>query len=425
VVIKISLKVGVIGLGYVGLPLALEISKFFPTIGFDTDENRVSELISGIDKTLETDRLELMSNSLIKFTNKPNLLKDCNYYIVTVPTPIFDNNKPNLDSLLAATKLIGGLIKSQDVVIYESTVYPGTTEEICVPILEECSGLKLNESFFVGYSPERVNPGDKSRRVTDITKVVSGSHLIAAKKIQEFYNTFIPAGTFLAKNIKTAEAAKIIENTQRDLNIALINELSIIFNKMDIDTNDVLVAASTKWNFHQYQPGLVGGHCIGVDPYYLTFKAQELGYDPKVILSGREINDGMPKYVAERISNNISQIHVGETQIEVLLLGLTFKENCPDVRNSGPLKLAKILSEENLIKLTISDPWLDSKADFQLLNSNFIEYEELDFFDYGAIIVAQAHSKFNKIEWKQINERGIYTFDLKNIIPRNYVTERL
>lgn len=424
-VIKILFKVGVIGLGYVGLPLALEISKFFPTIGFDTDENRVSELISGIDKTLETDRLELMSNSLIKFTSKPNLLKDCNYYIVTVPTPIFDNNKPNLDSLLAATKLIGGLIKSQDVVIYESTVYPGTTEEICVPILEECSGLKLNESFFVGYSPERVNPGDKSRRVTDIIKVVSGSHLIAAKKIQEFYNTFIPAGTFLAKNIKTAEAAKIIENTQRDLNIALINELSIIFNKMDIDTNDVLVAASTKWNFHQYQPGLVGGHCIGVDPYYLTFKAQELGYDPKVILSGREINDGMPKYVAERISNNISQIHVGETQIEVLLLGLTFKENCPDVRNSGPLKLAKFLSEENLIKLTISDPWLDRKADFQLLNSNFIEYEELDFFDYEAIIVAQAHSKFNKIEWKQINERGIYTFDLKNIIPRNYVTERL
>lgn len=423
--IKILLKVGVIGLGYVGLPLALEISKFFPTIGFDTDDNRVSELISGIDKTLETDRLELTSNSLIKFTSKPNLLKDCNYYIVTVPTPIFDNNKPNLDSLLAATKLIGGLIKSQDIVIYESTVYPGTTEEICVPILEEYSGLKLNESFFVGYSPERVNPGDKSRRVTDIIKVVSGSHLIAAKKIQEFYNTFISAGTFLAKNIKTAEAAKIIENTQRDLNIALINELSVIFNKMDIDTNDVLVAASTKWNFHQYQPGLVGGHCIGVDPYYLTFKAQELGYEPKVILSGREINDGMPKYVAERIIKNIYQIHGGETQIKVLLLGLTFKENCPDIRNSGPLKLAKFLSQENFIKLTISDPWLDRKADFQLLNSNFIEYENLNFLDYEAIIVAQAHSKFHEIKWKEINEKRIYTFDLKNVIPRNYVIERL
>ena len=423
--IKISLKVGVIGLGYVGLPLALEISKFFPTIGFDTDENRVSELILGIDKTLETDRLELMSNSLIKFTSKPNLLKDCTYYIVTVPTPIFDNNKPNLDSLLAATKLIGGLIKSQDIVIYESTVYPGTTEEICVPILEECSGLKLNESFFVGYSPERVNPGDKSRRVTNIIKVVSGSHLIAAKKIQEFYNTFISAGTFLAKNIKTAEAAKIIENTQRDLNIALINELSVIFNKMDIDTNDVLVAASTKWNFHQYQPGLVGGHCIGVDPYYLTFKAQELGYEPKVILSGREINDGMPKYVSERIIKNISQIHGGGTQIKVLLLGLTFKENCPDIRNSGPLKLAKFLSEENFIKLTISDPWLDRKSDFQLLNSNFIEYENVNFLDYEAIIVAQAHSKFHAIEWKEINEKSIYTFDLKNVIPRNYVIERL
>jgi UDP-N-acetyl-D-glucosamine/UDP-N-acetyl-D-galactosamine dehydrogenase len=425
VVIKILLKVGVIGLGYVGLPLALEISKFFPTIGFDTDENRVNELISGFDNTLESDRMELMSNDFIKFTSKPDLLKDCNYYIVTVPTPIFDNNKPNLDSLFAATKLIGGLIKSQDIVIYESTVYPGTTEEICVPILEKCSGLKLNETFFVGYSPERVNPGDKSRRVTNIIKVVSGSHPIVAKKIQDFYNTFIEAGTFLAKNIKTAEAAKIIENTQRDLNIALINELSIIFNKMKIDTHDVLVAASTKWNFHQYQPGLVGGHCIGVDPYYLTFKAQELGYEPKVILSGREINDGMPKYVAERISNSISQMHSKKTKLRVLLLGLTFKENCPDVRNSGPLKLAKFLSEEKLMKLTISDPWLRSKNDFQLLNSEFKEYEELNFFDYEAIIVAQAHSKFHKIEWKQINERGIYTFDLKNIIPRNYVTERL
>jgi UDP-N-acetyl-D-galactosamine dehydrogenase len=240
---------------------------------------------------------------------------------VTVPTPIFDNNKPNLELLLAATRLIGILLKSQDIVIYESTVYPGTTEEICVPILEAYSGLKLNETFFVGYSPERVNPGDKSRRVTNIIKVVSGSHHIAASKIQNFYNTFIEAGTFLAKNIKTAEAAKIIENTQRDLNIALINELSIIFNKMNIDTNDVLTAASTKWNFHQYQPGLVGGHCIGVDPYYLTFKAQELGYEPKVILAGREINDGMPKYVAERLSNNISQLHTGKTQLRVLLLG--------------------------------------------------------------------------------------------------------
>jgi UDP-N-acetyl-D-galactosamine dehydrogenase len=425
VVVTISIKVGVIGLGYVGLPLALEISGFFPTIGFDIDENRVNELISGIDKTLEVNREELMSKSLITFTSNSDLLKDCNYYIVTVPTPIFDNNKPNLESLLAATRLIGIMLKSQDIIIYESTVYPGTTEEICVPILEEYSGLKLNETFFVGYSPERVNPGDKSRRVTSIIKVVSGSHHMAASKIQNFYNTFIEAGTFLAKNIKTAEAAKIIENTQRDLNIALINELSIIFNKMDIDTNDVLMAASTKWNFHQYQPGLVGGHCIGVDPYYLTYKAQELGYEPKVILSGREINDGMPKYVAERLSNNISQIHTGKTQLRVLLLGLTFKENCPDIRNSGPLKLAKFLSEESFMKLTISDPWLDIKADFQLLNSNFIEYEELDFFDYEAIIVAQAHSKFNKIEWKQINERGIYTFDLKNIIPRNYVTERL
>jgi UDP-N-acetyl-D-galactosamine dehydrogenase len=425
VVVIISIKVGVIGLGYVGLPLALEISSFFPTIGFDIDEKRVNELISGIDKTLEINREELMSNSLITFTSNSDLLKDCNYYIVTVPTPIFDNNKPNLELLLAATRLIGILLKSQDIVIYESTVYPGTTEEICVPILEAYSGLKLNETFFVGYSPERVNPGDKSRRVTNIIKVVSGSHHIAASKIQNFYNTFIEAGTFLAKNIKTAEAAKIIENTQRDLNIALINELSIIFNKMNIDTNDVLTAASTKWNFHQYQPGLVGGHCIGVDPYYLTFKAQELGYEPKVILAGREINDGMPKYVAERLSNNISQLHTGKTQLRVLLLGLTFKENCPDIRNSGPLKLAKFLSEENFMKLTISDPWLDSKADFQLLNSNFIEYENLNFFDYEAIIVAQAHSKFCEIEWKQVKEKGIYTFDLKNIIPRNYVTERL
>src|SRR5690606_17143559 len=329
-----KIRVGVVGLGYVGLPLAVEFGRQYPTVGFDVKEARVAELERGHDSTLEVSAEELARAEKLSFTSDPQGLADCNFYIVTVPTPIGDGNRPLLTPLKLASITIGKVLKPGDVVVYESTVYPGATEEFCVPFLEEHSGLALNRDFFVGYSPERINPGDKEHRLPTIKKVTSGSTPEAADYIDSVYRTIVTAGTYKASSIKVAEAAKVIENTQRDVNIALINELAMIFERVGIDTEEVLVAAGTKWNFLPFRPGLVGGHCIGVDPYYLTYKAQQLGYNPEMILAGRRINDNMSIYVASRIIKLMLKKGMQPLRSRVLILGLTFKENCPDVRNT-------------------------------------------------------------------------------------------
>jgi UDP-N-acetyl-D-galactosamine dehydrogenase len=411
-----KIKIAVIGLGYVGLPLAVEYGKYFKTIGYDINQQRVFELSKGIDNTLELSNDEINESKNLEFSHKPNSLNDTNVYIVTVPTPIDKNKIPDLTPLIEASKLITKYILPGDTVVFESTVYPGVTEEICVPILEE-SGLILNNDFWVGYSPERINPGDKDHGLTTIQKVTSGSNNEASEFIDKIYKVIIPAGTFKAESIKVAEAAKVIENTQRDLNIALINELAMLFNKLDINTQAVLEAAETKWNFLPFKPGLVGGHCIGVDPYYLTHKAQSIGYNPEVILAGRRINDGMGSYIANKI---IEALHVRNKDLKntkILVLGLTFKENCPDIRNTKVIDIIEGLKSEG-IAVHVQDPWADKSEVLDKLNLHLLdEYKDRD---YDAVIVAVAHNLYKQITVDQLLElltSDGFIYDLKHILP--------
>ena len=410
-----DIKIAVIGLGYVGLPLAAEFGKTRNVIGFDINDSRINELIKNVDSTKELTKQELTESNLLKYTSQPSDLADSNFYIVTVPTPIDSNKEPDLRPIILATEMIGEYISNNDIIVYESTVYPGVTEEICVPLLEKKSNLSFNKDFFVGYSPERINPGDKDHRLKDIVKVTSGSTPEVAELIDQVYKSIIMAGTFKASSIKVAEAAKVIENTQRDVNIALINELSKIFNILDINTKEVLEAASTKWNFLPFAPGLVGGHCIGVDPYYLTHKASAHGYEPEVILAGRRLNDGMGQYVANNLLKTIKKNNTSEDHIKILIMGLTFKENCPDLRNS---KVFDIINELYRQKITIDvyDPWvnqLPESSEFQ-----FIADQDLSIGMYDGIIVAVAHEEFSKMGIKKIRSFGKtdhILYDLKNI----------
>ena len=417
-----SLNITVIGLGYVGLPLAAEFAKKYNTIGFDINPKRVAELKGGIDRTLELSEKDL-SNVLKKTisndhglycTSEINDIKESTIYIVTVPTPIDKNNTPDLTPLFKASETIGKILKKGDIVIYESTVYPGVTEEECVPVLEKYSGLKFNTDFYCGYSPERINPGDKEHTVSKILKVTSGSTPEIADKIDELYKSIITAGTFKATSIKVAEAAKVIENSQRDINIAFINELSKIFNLMNINTHDVLEAAGTKWNFLPFKPGLVGGHCIGVDPYYLAQKAQELGYHPEIILSGRRLNDSMGKHVANEAVKLLLKKDLKVKEANVLLLGITFKENCPDIRNT---KIIDIYNEliTYRINVDVYDPWADAheverEFGFNLINNLDKKYEQ--------VILAVAHNEFKTFNIKDLLINGGCIYDLKNIIPK-------
>jgi UDP-N-acetyl-D-galactosamine dehydrogenase len=414
-----NIKLAIIGLGYVGLPLAVEFGKKIPTIGFDINSSRVKELTEGIDKTLEITEKEIGEASYLSFTTNHTELESANIYIVTVPTPIDEFNKPDLEPLFQASEQIGKLIKRNDIVIYESTVYPGATEEQCIPILERESKLSFNKDFFVGYSPERINPGDKHHKVSDIVKVTSGSTPEIAKKVDSLYRLIITAGTYPASSIKVAEAAKVIENTQRDVNIALMNELSKIFNILEIETEEVLKAAGSKWNFLKFSPGLVGGHCIGVDPYYLTYKAQEMGYDPEVILSGRRINDGMGTYVANRLIKLMIKKQLFLEEPRVLIMGLTFKENCPDVRNTKVIDIIKELSDYGC-KVDVYDPWVDRS---EALTSMGLEVlEDIEKGVYSAIIVSVAHTAFQEISSKQIRSYGLKNsilYDLKSLFPSN------
>ena len=420
-----DLRLAVIGLGYVGLPLAVEFGKKYPVVGYDINATRIEELKRGIDKTLEVTSTELEESSHLLYTTNPNHLKKPNCYIITVPTPIDKNKSPDLTPLLNASKTIGKVLSSGDIVIYESTVYPGATEEDCVPVLEKYSGLKFNQDFFCGYSPERINPGDKKHRITNIKKITSGSTPEIADLIDALYNEIITAGTHKAANIKTAEAAKVIENTQRDLNIALINELAIIFNKMDIDTQAVLEAAGSKWNFLPFRPGLVGGHCIGVDPYYLTHKAQSIGYKPELILAGRRLNDSMGAYVASQLIIAMSKKSIQIRGARILIMGLTFKENCPDLRNT---KVTDIIDElaEHGVKIDIYDPWVDenvAQMEYRLTMTTDPQQNT-----YDAIVIAVAHDKFktlgaNKISSFASNVHVIY--DLKYLLDKDSSNLRL
>ena len=410
-----DVKISIIGLGYVGLPLAVEFGKKFPTIGFDISKSRIDDLSKGIDKTMEINSGELAQSSKLSFSSDSNELQAGNVYIVTVPTPIDSNRRPDLGPLLAASRLVGESISSGSVVIFESTVYPGATEEKCVPILEKVSGLKYNVDFFVGYSPERINPGDKKHGIASIVKVTSGSTLETADFVDKLYQSIITAGTYKAESIKVAEAAKVIENTQRDLNIALINELAIIFEKLGIDTEEVLLAAGTKWNFLPFRPGLVGGHCIGVDPYYLTSKAESLGYDPEVILAGRKINDNMASYVSRKMIEKMSKKCINVKGSKILIMGLTFKENCPDVRNT---KVADVVHELTNYgaEVDIYDPWVDSKQALKEHSITLINQPKNSAYD--GIFLAVGHNEFRSLGPKGIRNYGKDNhvfYDLKSV----------
>ena len=420
-----STKIAMIGLGYVGLPLAVEFGKKYTTVGFDINQSRIDELKLGNDHTLEVSDEELASANKLSFTANPEEIKHCNVYIVTVPTPINDYKQPDLTPLEKASTLLGKVIKQGDIVIYESTVYPGATEEVCVPILEEISGLAFNQDFFVGYSPERINPGDKAHRVTNILKVTSGSTADIAEQIDQLYKSIITAGTHKASSIKVAEAAKVIENTQRDVNIALINELALIFNRLDIDTEEVLLAAGTKWNFLPFRPGLVGGHCIGVDPYYLTYKAQSIGYNPEIILSGRRINDDMGEYVVSRLVKLMLQKRIHVQKSDILIMGLTFKENCPDIRNTRVVDIVNELQTYG-VNVHVYDPWVDPKVVEEEYGIKPITTLEENKFD--AIVLAVAHEQFKQMDIKQIRVLGkpdSVIYDLKYLFPAELTDERL
>lgn len=420
-----DLKIAVIGLGYVGLPLAVELGKKYPTVGFDINESRVKELESGKDSTLEVSESEMAEAGQLKFSTSLSGIEDCNFFIVTVPTPIDSNKRPDLTPLEKASQTVGKALSAGNIVVYESTVYPGATEEVCVPILESVSGLKFNKDFFGGYSPERINPGDKKHRLVNILKVTSGSNPEIAEYIDSVYSSIITAGTYKAQSIKVAEAAKVIENTQRDLNIALINELALIFDKLNIDTEHVLKAAGTKWNFLNFRPGLVGGHCIGVDPYYLTHKAQEVGYNPEIILAGRRINDHMGGYVVSRLIKEMIKTGIEVSKAKVLVLGLTFKENCPDLRNTKVVDILHELKEYG-ISVDVVDPWVDkqeAKEEYDLEVQASINDS-----DYDAVIVAVAHKQFIEMGSAKIKascKPKHIVYDLKYVLSESEVDLRL
>jgi UDP-N-acetyl-D-glucosamine/UDP-N-acetyl-D-galactosamine dehydrogenase len=420
-----DLKLAIIGLGYVGLPLAVEFGKTRAVMGFDINAKRIGELKAGVDSTLETTADELREARHLRFTTNPDDLKDANCYIVTVPTPIDAFKRPDLTPLIKASETIGKVLKAGDIVIYESTVYPGATEEDCAPVLEKHSGLTFNQNFFLGYSPERINPGDKEHRVTTIKKVTSGSTPEIADLIDALYNEIIIAGTHKAESIKVAEAAKVIENTQRDLNIALINELAIIFNKMGIDTEAVLKAAGSKWNFLPFRPGLVGGHCIGVDPYYLTHKAQAIGYNPEIILAGRRMNDGMGAYVASQLIKAMIKKSIQIEGARVLIMGLAFKENCPDLRNTRVVDVIHELRDYNL-QIDVFDPWVDAAEAEHEYGIRPISGPQDGAYD--AVLVAVAHEQFKALGAAGIRAFGkasIVVYDLKYVLPANSVDLRL
>ncbi|MBS3965492.1 MAG: Vi polysaccharide biosynthesis UDP-N-acetylglucosamine C-6 dehydrogenase TviB [Methylomonas sp.] len=420
-----NIKIGMIGLGYVGLPLAVEFGRKYPTLGFDINHTRIAELRSGHDHTLEVSDEELAQARHLEYSSTLEDLTACNVYIVTVPTPINDHKQPDLTPLQKASDTLGKVLKQGDIVIYESTVYPGATEEVCVPILEKISGLTFNQDFYVGYSPERINPGDKQHRVTNILKVTSGSTPAIADTIDTLYQSIITAGTHKASSIKVAEAAKVIENTQRDLNIALVNELALIFNRLGIDTEEVLIAAGTKWNFLPFRPGLVGGHCIGVDPYYLTHKAQAIGYNPEVILSGRRINDGMGVYVVSQVVKLMIKKRIHVQEANVLIMGLTFKENCPDIRNTRVVDIVAELQSYGA-NVDVYDPWVD--ADEAVHEYGIRPIEKPTPGKYDAIILAVAHSEFKQTPIADIRALGTadtIIYDLKYLFPANQTDARL
>tara|TARA_Y100001935_G_C17290626_1_gene503081 strand:+ start:639 stop:1910 length:1272 start_codon:yes stop_codon:yes gene_type:complete len=423
--LKDDIKIGILGLGYVGLPLAVEFSKHFNVIGFDMDVERISELESGYDSTREVSSDHLKNLDKLKLSSSKSDLLLCNVYIVTVPTPIDQHKRPDLEPLLTATSSVGKVLNEGDIVIYESTVYPGATEDDCVPILERESGLELNKDFYVGYSPERINPGDVDHNLTSIVKVTSGSNSYAADFIDKLYQKIIVAGTYKAASIKEAEAAKVIENTQRDLNIALINELAIIFDRMNIDTEGVLKAAGTKWNFLPFSPGLVGGHCIGVDPYYLTYKAESTGYKPEIILSGRRLNDAMSTYVVNKLQKEMIKRKMDIKESKILVMGLSFKENCPDMRNSKVIEVIKELKVCGS-EVSVYDPWVSTHDAMQQYGIETIENLHEDSFD--VILVAVGHSQFKEMGIKRIRELGKennIVFDLKYLFNSEEADLRL
>jgi UDP-N-acetyl-D-galactosamine dehydrogenase len=420
-----DVRLGIVGLGYVGLPLAAEFGKKISTLGFDIDGARIEQLRNGVDVTREVGGNMLAAAKHLSFTSEMEALAACNVYIVTVPTPIDDYKRPDLHPLERASRTIGTHLNPGDLVIYESTVYPGATEEICVPLLEELSGLKCNDGFFVGYSPERINPGDMKHRLTDIVKVTSGSTPAAAAVVDRLYKAIIRAGTYPASSIRVAEAAKVIENTQRDLNIALVNELALIFHRLDLDSEEVLKAAGTKWNFLPFRPGLVGGHCISVDPYYLTHKAQHVGYHPEVILAGRRINDGMGAHVAERVVKLLARRQIAMTGARILVLGLSFKENCPDIRNTGVIDIIRELRDYSL-QVEVHDPWVskeEARAEYGL---ELLDEPERQRYD--GIILAVGHDCFKQLGAQGVRRLGrapSILFDVKAIFPKDASDGRL
>jgi UDP-N-acetyl-D-glucosamine/UDP-N-acetyl-D-galactosamine dehydrogenase len=427
-------KIALIGLGYVGLPLAVEFGKQFETIGFDINEVRVKELKEGKDSTLEVEAEELVKVKNLSYTTNPKDIGDCNIYIVTVPTPIDEHKRPDLTPLIKSSEMLGALISNGDIVVYESTVYPGATEEICVPILEEQSGLtyittaienQVEEGFYCGYSPERINPGDKVHHITTIKKVTSGSTPKVAEQVDALYKSIITAGTHKASSIKVAEAAKVIENIQRDVNIALINELALIFNKLDIDTEEVLKAAGTKWNFLPFRPGLVGGHCIGVDPYYLTHKAEEVGFHPEIILASRRLNDSMGSYVADQVIKLMTKKRIHIVDANILIMGLTFKENCPDLRNTRVVELFEEFESLNC-NVDVYDPWVNIQEAKEKYDISLINIPEEGKYD--AVILVVAHDEFKKMgveQLKKFGRKNHVLFDVKYILSKDEVDGRL
>ena len=418
-------QIAIVGLGYVGLPLAIEFAKKYSVIGYDINQSRVSDLQNSFDKTLEVEKSELLEAKSLAFTSDLDEISNCNIYIIGVPTPVNNKKEPDFKNLCLASEAIGSILKHGDIVIYESTVYPGATEEICVPILEKESNLKFNEEFYVGYSPERINPGDKEHRLPDIKKVTSGSTPEIASKIDELYKSIISAGTHKVSSIRVAEAAKVIENTQRDVNIALINELATIFNQLSIDTEEVLEAAGTKWNFLPFRPGLVGGHCIGVDPYYLSYKAQSIGYQPDMILAGRRINDGMSSYIIKELSKRLLKKDIKVHQSKILIMGLTFKENCPDTRNTKVFEIIDGLQKLGA-EIDTYDPWVDKSY----LEDKYIDNhkDKLEKNDYDAVIIAVAHEVFKQIKISKIKslcKSNHIIYDLKYLFPSQLTDMRL
>lgn len=418
-------KLAIIGLGYVGLPLAVEFGKQLDCVGFDIQQQRIDELRSGIDNTLETSPEELQQAKGLSYSRDAADIRDCDIYIVTVPTPIDGSNQPDLTPLIKASELVGSVISANNVVIYESTVYPGCTEESCIPVIEQVSGLTFNTDFFAGYSPERINPGDKTHRVTNIVKVTSGSNPTVANYVDQLYRRIVTVGTHLASSIKVAEASKVIENTQRDVNIALVNELALIFNRLQINTEDVLEAAGTKWNFLPFRPGLVGGHCIGVDPYYLVHKAEQAGYHPQIIAASRRINDKMGSLVATEVMRLMTQKRIHVVDANVLILGLAFKENCPDLRNTRVTDIAGELETCN-VNVDIYDPWVSSQEAKHVFDITMVETLEAERYD--AVILAVAHEQFQAMgidEIRQLTRNNGVIFDIKYLFPADVVDGRL